>query len=84
LSLINDTNGWFTSCFLEMSKKCWPRFRVRNSTYVHCPLLKTPLRKEDSVMNLLCSEVKTIFALKFNSVTVVWRLLAELSKIRKI
>jgi hypothetical protein len=19
--------------FLEMSKKCWPRFRVRNSTY---------------------------------------------------
>jgi hypothetical protein len=33
LSFINDNNDWFTSFFLEMSKKCWPRFRVRNSTY---------------------------------------------------
>jgi hypothetical protein len=29
---LNDTKDWFTSFFLEMSKKCWPRFRVRNST----------------------------------------------------
>jgi hypothetical protein len=31
--------------------------------YVHFSLLKTPLPK----MNLLCSEVKTIFELKFDS-----------------
>jgi hypothetical protein len=29
-----DTNDWFTSFILEMSKKCWPRFRVRNSTCI--------------------------------------------------
>jgi hypothetical protein len=27
-----ETNDWFTLFFLEMSKKFWPRFRVRNST----------------------------------------------------
>jgi hypothetical protein len=34
--------------------------------YVHSPLLKTQLRKLDSMMNLLCSKVKIIFALKFD------------------
>jgi hypothetical protein len=28
--------------FLEMSKKCWPRFRVRNSTYIICFKIKNP------------------------------------------
>jgi hypothetical protein len=26
--------------FLEMSKKCWPRFRVRNSTAIRFPCFK--------------------------------------------
>jgi hypothetical protein len=26
--------------FLEMSKKCWPRFRVRNSTPIRFPCFK--------------------------------------------
>jgi hypothetical protein len=36
------------------------------SLYVHSPLLKIQLGKYDSMMNFLCSEVKTIFALKFD------------------
>jgi hypothetical protein len=34
-----------------------------DSTYVHCLLLKTPLGKQDSTMNLLCFEVKTTHAI---------------------
>jgi hypothetical protein len=36
--------GLSTSFFLEMSKKCWPRFRVRNSTYWQLKLI-TALEK---------------------------------------
>jgi hypothetical protein len=34
---LNDTKDWFTYFFLAMSKKCWPRFRVRNSIILWRP-----------------------------------------------
>jgi hypothetical protein len=56
------------TCFnLNLKIFAEARSNRQRALYVNSPLLKTPLRKEDSVMNLLCCEVKTIFALKFNS-----------------
>jgi hypothetical protein len=44
------------------------RYSAKQATslYVRSPLLKIQLEMYDSMINFLCSEVKTIFALKFD------------------
>jgi hypothetical protein len=51
-------------CGRKFGNFCRNSAKQATGLYVHSPLLKTPLRKK---MKFLCSEVKTIFPLKFDS-----------------
>jgi hypothetical protein len=51
--------------FLEMSKKCWPRFRVRNSTYL--AKKKTRTAKILVFVNLMSTTSNVIVSVKVNA-----------------
>jgi hypothetical protein len=42
--------------FLEMSKKCWPRFRVRNSTIITGHLILTKNSKSERFVHFFARE----------------------------